>query len=209
MIDFLTGSAIVWLPRVFFVIVFAVAVCAYLNRRRAPDYLEKFSRRLIKITVGFYILYAAFLTWGQYYVWSRGPLGRILLASDRFGKLDGSSGYFLFYAYGRFWLNPIIAIFAAFVFYMFLKSLKKYRERFFEEGETEFGFLCALLAGWPQFTVFLPLVFLGVVGVSTFRLVVLKKRFTTLGYPLIFGLLFTLIWGRWLIDVLSLKALYI
>lgn len=209
MLDFLTSSAIICLPKAFFWAIFALAVYAYWNRGKSPDYLWKFSKRLIKITIGFYILYAAFLTWGQYYVWSGNYLGRIFLASDRFGVLDGSSGYFLFYSYMRFWLNPTIVVLVAFLFYAILKSLKKYRDRFFEKGETELGFLTALLAGWPQFVIFLPLVFLGVVLISAFRLVVFKERFTTLGLPFLVSLAFVLIWGGVWIEVLGLRVLRI
>lgn len=234
MIDFFTGPAVVWLYKAFFWAVFAITIYAYWNRGktrpltpeparlpsearrpgrsdggRAPGYLREFSKRLVKITIGFYVVYAAFLTWGQYYVWSQNSLGKIFLVSDRFGVLDGSSGYFLFYSYLRFWLGPAIAILAGFIFYLFLKSLKRYRERFFEEGETELGFLSALLAGWPQFAVFLPLVFLGVVLISAFRLIVFKERFTTLGWPLLISLLPVLVWGGALIEMLGLKALRI
>ncbi len=221
MLGFLTNSAIAWIPKVFFWAVFVLAAYAYWNRPpaalgvalraggRSPEYLHTFTRRLIKITIGFYVLYAAFLTWGQYYIWSQDALGRIFLVSDRFGTLDGSSGYFLFYSYIRFWLNPAIAILAAFIFYALLKSLKKYRERFFEEGETELGFLCALAAGWPGIVVFVPFVFLGVVLASGFRLIVFKERFTTLGWPFLFALLLTLVWGDVLVKALGLKVLYI
>lgn len=209
MTSFLTGSAVTWIPDVFFWAVFVAAVYAYWNRLRAPDYLRRSSRRLIKITAGFYILYAAFLTWGQYYVWSRDALGRIFLVSDRFGVLDGSSGYFLFYSYGRFWLNVGIAVLVSFVFYVLLKSLKNYKERFFEEGETELGFLCALAAGWPGVVIFVPLVFLGVLAVSAVRLAVLKKRLTTLGWPFLAALFLALALGDILIETLGLKVLYI
>jgi hypothetical protein len=221
MVDFLTGAYLVWIPKIFFWAVFGAAAYAYWNRPpaapeavppaggKAPDYLRKFSRRLIKAGIVFYVLYAAFLTWGQYYVWSQNPLGRILLVSDRFGVLDGSSGYFIFYSYLRFWLNPALAVLAAFLFYVFLKSLKKYRERFFEEGETEVGFLAALAAGWPGIVVFIPLAFLVVVLVSGFRLAVFRERFTTLGWPLLISLLLVLAWGDILIKALGLKVLYI
>lgn len=209
MVNFISGPAIVWLPKIFFWSIFAAAVFIYWNRERAADYLRKFSKQLIKIAAGFYVLYAAFLTWGQYYVWSQNSLGRIFLVSDRFGALDGSSGYFLFYSYGRFWLNPTIAILSAFLFYALLKSLKKYRERFFEEGETELGFLCALAAGWPQIVIFLPLVFSGVVLVSSARLVVFRERFTTLGWPFLVALFITFLFGKALIEALNLKVLYI
>lgn len=194
---------------IFLWAVFTIAVYIYWNRERRENYLYEFSKRLIKITIGFYILYAAFLTWGQYYIWSQDSLGRIFLTSDRFGVMNGRPGYFLFYSYLRFWLAPAITILAGFLFYLFLKSLRKYRERFFEEGEPELGFLCAIVAGWPGFVVFLPLVFMGVVLVSIFRLFVFKEHFTTLGWPFLISTLVVLVCGEVLIDIFGLRVLYI
>ena len=162
---------------------------------RQPSY-----KSLIVVLVGFRIFYAAFLTVIQYYAWSKGTLTKFLLNSPR---------YFLFYAFGRFWLNALIAIAAAFAFYLFLKFLKKYRERFFEESETELGFLAALLVGWPNFVIFVALVFVSVVLLAVFRRLALRKMYTTLGWPFLLAALLTLIWGSWLIQILHLGVLRI
>lgn len=209
MVNFLFSPAIAWLSAVFFWVIFVFAVYAYSRRGRAPGYLQAFSKQLIKVTIGFYVLYAAFLTWGQYYVWSGNPLGRIFLISDRFGGVNDSFDYFLFYSYMRFWLSPALAILAAFLFYTFLRVLEKYRRRFFEDGETELGFLTALVSGWPQFVIFLPLVLAGVAAVALFRLVFLKERFTTMGWSFLVSLLLTLVWGGTLIEALNLGVLRI
>ena len=163
--------------------------------RHQPSY-----KSLVVVLVGFRLLYAAFLTVAQYYAWSQDTLSRLLLNSPR---------YFLFYAYGRFWLNALIAIGVALAFYLFLRFLKKYRERFFKEGETELGFLAALLVGWPNFVIFVTLVFVSVVLLAVFRRLVLRKMYTTLGWPFILAALLTLIWGSKLILILHLGVLRI
>ena len=118
-------------------------------------------------------------------------------------------GYFLFYSFGRFWLGLLISLLAAAAFYIFLRSLKKYQERFFEDGETELGFLAALIAGWPAFIVFLLLVFPGVVLVAIYRRLFTGEMYTTLGWPLVLAALASLLWGKSLIIALGLRVLFI
>jgi hypothetical protein len=96
---------------------------------------------------------------------------------------------------------------SALAFYLFLVFLKKYKERFFEEGEVELGFILALTVGWSNFIVFLPLVFLSVILVSIFRKIVFKETYTTLGAPLLLAALLVLLFGRYFIDILGLAAL--
>ena len=196
---------LIWLPKIFFVIIFILAVLIYGLRKSIG--LTK-SRTLIISSISFHVLYAVLLTISQYYIWSQNKFTQLLLNSS----LDLSmpvSGYFLFYSFGRFWLNALITIGAAFVFYLFLKFLKKHRERFFEEGETELGFLSALIVGWPNFVVFLPLVFVFVVLLSIFRRVFLKEFYTTMGIPFLLAALIVLIFGNQIVDILSLGVLRI
>ena len=83
--------------------------------------------------------------------------------------------------------------------FLFSESAEKYRERFFEEGELDLGFLSALLIGWPNFVVFVPLVFLSVVIIAVFRRVFLKELYTTLGLPMLLATLLVLAFGDFLV----------
>lgn len=188
------SSIISFAPKIVLGLVLALGFFRYLFRRQ-PNY-----KLLVIILAAARILYAAFLTAAQYYAWLHGALTKLLLDSPR---------YFWFYAYGRFWLNAFIAIGVAFAFYLFLKFLKKYQERFFEEGETELGFLAALIVGWPNFVILVPLVFVSVVLISIFRGIFLKEAYTTLGWPFLLATLLTLIWGSWLIPIFRLGVLKI
>lgn len=215
-----------YLPIVFFWTIFLAVVYRYFyNFRQSPINWTLDYKKLITGLLGFRIFYALLLTINQYYIWSQNqftqlllnsPLGQAIPNSGIFNKICQlsivncqKSGYFIFYSYGRFWLNVFIAIGVAFVFYLFLKFLKKYQERFFEEGETELGFLAALIVGWPNFVVFLPLVFVSVVLISLFRRLVLKEVYTTLGWPFILAVLIMLVFGDQLIKILNLGVLKI
>lgn len=189
MLAFLFGPFLTYLPLVFFAVVFLTAAFRLISYKS-----------LVISSLAFHIFYAALLTAGQYYVWSQSEFTKLLLDSP---------GYFLFYSWGRFWINVLLTISAAFVFYLVLRLLKKYQERFFDEGETELGLLMALLVGWPNFAVFVPLVFVFVIPVSIFRRLFLKESYTNLAVPFFIAALVLLLWGDLLIKILNLDVLKI
>lgn len=176
-------------------------------------------RNLIIGGIGARIINAGLLMYIQYSVWSEGGLGNYFLTAPlpkdlpivgikSYGVLFTSKfGYFLFYSWGRFWLSVIISVFVAYVFYVFLKMLSKKTERFFDEGEQELGFVCALVVGWPLFVVFLPLVFFSVVMVSIVRLIIFKEPYTTLGIPFILAMIILFLFGGYAMDLLRLAVL--
>ncbi len=194
----ITLIILTWLPIVFFGVVFVLALLKYIFRSQPFSVISY--KSLVVSSISFRVFYAILLTVSQYYIWSKQEFTKFLVDSP---------GYFIFYSYGRFWLNVFIAVGVAFAFYLFLKFLKKYQERFFEEGETELGFLTALIVGWPNFVIFIPLVFISVVLISLFRRLVLKEVYTTLGWPFLIAVLITLILGDRLIQILNLGVLRI
>lgn len=179
----------------YFVILFIAANKRFSWLRYFSSLSYKF---LIWSVIGFKFFYASIETFGQYYIWSDNKFTKLLL---------DQIGYFIFYSWGRFWLEIVVSLVAALAFYLFLVFLKKYKERFFEEGEVELGFILALTVGWSNFIVFLPLVFLSVILVSIFRKIVFKETYTTLGAPLLLAALLVLLFGRYFIDILGLAAL--
>lgn len=205
------------IPVIFFAVVLACAASKYFFQK--PRVISH--KLLVISSVAFRVLYAFALTVGQYYVWANDLLGKSFLNFSLPAALPISAtqhlpwlfanrfGYFLFYSYGRFWLNVVVAVAVSYVFYLFLQALRKYRERFFKEGEMELGFLCALAVGWPYFVIFVPLVFVLVVIVSIFRRFLFKEFYTTLGPPFILAVFTTLIFGERIINILNLNVLKI
>ncbi|MDI6820731.1 MAG: hypothetical protein QMD65_00945 [Patescibacteria group bacterium] len=223
--DFLFGSFLTWLPRIFWWLVFVFAAILYIFRNKQklffklPTFLNY--RFLIKSSIIFRIFYAILLTAGQYYIWSADAFGKLFLNSPLNSAVPLSLvqklpwlfnhplGYFIFYSWGRFWLNVFVSIGVALLFFWFLKFLKKHKERFFEEGEIELGFLCMLILNWPVNLIYVLFVFVFVVISSIFRSIVLKRNLTTLGLPFIFSSLILLIWGNALLMFLNLGILKI
>lgn len=156
-------------------------------------------------TVGVRLIYPLLLAVGQYYVFVSNAFTKTLLNSPLdenvplpfylypFSQiLKGHLGYFLYYAWGRFFLAAVLAFICALVFYGFLKVLEKYNPRFFKEGEVKVGFIVSLLIGWPWFVVLIPATFVVTIFVSVFKKIFFKEPYTTLGMPmLIAGVILT------------------
>lgn len=212
-----------WLPTICLGALFLLSAYYYADRSDLKDsaVLVKNFKRMIRAALVFYILYPLLLTAGQYYVWLQNPLTKILANSPVSAAtplpqilknspiFQGHLGYLLFYAYGRFWINSLLAAGMAFLFSLFLKSLRRHRDRFFEEGEVELGFLSALVVGWPNFAIFVPAIFFLVVIISIVRMAVWKEHYTTLGYPFLAAALFTLLFGAKMIALFHLTVLII
>jgi len=208
-----------WLPNVTLGVIYIAALLIYV--KGVLRFLN--FKVLIVVTVAFKVFNAVLLSAVQYYVWSNQEFTKLLINSPLSSEvplsdalrgvlgpiLDSKLGYFLFYSWGRFWISALLTIGVAFAFYVFLKALKKYNDRFFYEGETELGLLMALIVGWPNFVVFVPLAFLSVVLVSIFRGIYLKEAYTTLGAPMLLAALVTMIFGSYLIGTLGLTVLRI
>ena len=183
----------VWLPRIFFGLVFISAALVYVRMRRGKMSKKITLRGLVIAAVVFKFVYALYLSVAQYFIWRSGPLTRLLLADSLNGlpasvtggvaAFDGKFGYFFFYAWSHFWLDAVWSVIIAILFWGILKLLQRYRERFFHPGETAIGFLAAFIVGWPNLILFVPLVFLSVVLVSIYRMIFLKEPYTTLGWP--------------------------
>jgi hypothetical protein len=219
------GIQAIWLamtPKVFFgaVLVFAIAVYALRASERWEGFRQVVTlKRLLIATIVFRIAYAALLTTLQYFSWAAGGLGALFLKESLDASLPipfvhslpwifGSRfGYFIFYSILHFWINVVLSIFIAWLFYRFLILLKRHKERFFDVEETELGFLLALVVGWPTVTVFVPLIFLFVVIASLTRLIVFKEAYTTLGWPFILAATATLLFGDFLLIATGLSVL--
>ncbi len=203
---------ILWLPFVFSLIVFSLAVLAYYSQRSL--------RRLIAATLLFYISLAALKTWLQFQVWSQTELGKVLLNSPLdqntpgiFGQLGfltaAPGGYFFFYALSRFWFSVLATVLVALLFYSLLKLLEKNWPHLFEASEPELGLLTALLVGWPLFALFLPLTLGLTVVFSLTASLFWKKNRVTIGQPMLLAAALSLLLGDFLSQFIPLGLLKI
>lgn len=172
---------------------------------------------LISVVLAFKVLASLLATLAQYHVWSSSEFTKLLLNKNVIdlsvlesfsGKLfwifNNKFGYFLFYSWGRFWMELVVSLLIATAFYLFLLLLRKYKDRLFEKGETEIGFLLALTVGWPNFIIFLLMSFLSAVVISIVRLSLFKKTYTTLGILFLASAFVTILFGGYFIGLLGL-----
>jgi len=220
MIDFFLNDLLKYFLEVFVWLAFAATAGFYFWREKFANY-KKINGVVAFVIFSARAAQAMFLTFGQYYIWSRNNLGKVFLNSPLADAVpiaeifknsfvfQNKFGYFIFYSYGRFWLNIIVVFVCSTVFYFFLKFLQKYKERFFENGETELGFTASLFVGWPNFVIFLPLVFISIIFISIYRNIFLGKLYTTLGWSFILATFLTLWFGSNIINFLNLNILKI
>ena len=142
-------------------------------------------KKLARGAIALKIAYALSETVAQYMVWSGTDFTKIFLTSPSSDIFNFKGGFFLFYVLNRFWGGMVLGILIAWLFYKSLLYLKKYNERFLAKGEAELGFLAALLMGWPDFTLFLPMFLVLMIFISLARQVISKEKYTTLGLPML------------------------
>jgi hypothetical protein len=208
-------------PPVFFGGAFLYVAYLFFRAKESGEAFRKKIKRTLFATASFRLLNVAGLTLAQYYVWAKDPATRIFLEQGisatspiaeslkGFPFFFGKLGYFLFYSYGRFWLNVFIVFLCAFIFYLFLKALQKWKARFFEIGEIELGALAVLLVGWPGFVIFIAAAFISVILVSLFRLVAFREPYTTLGAPFLLAVALVFLFGGYALYVTGLAVLKI
>ena len=134
-------------------------------RTMRPAFVKNVSYKwLILGAVDIHLLYGAFLTWGQFMVWSApsNDLGNMFLASPLPSEtpfpfvlewmrpfFGGTHGYFIFYSFQHFFLSTIALLIVVGLFYFFLIARAHYRSFNFREGDIMLIVLAMLISGWP------------------------------------------------------------
>ena len=197
---FLEGISIV-----FFILVLVLSFILYFFKKRPIaqcKLLKKINyKSLIIAVISFRLFFVIFKTIGQYYVWAQNEFTQFLLPPHQ------SINYFIFYSWGHFWMNVFLVVGVAAAFYLLLRGLRRYQKRFFEEGETELGFLTALVVGWPAVVIFVPMIFTLAIFSVAFRHFVFKENLTPLGGVFLITAAIIMLWGSQLIKILNLGAL--
>lgn len=174
---------------------------------------------LIGAAVVFRFFISFLETFLQYTVWEKSPLkllnqplsanvpNELIPGFVRKILFNGPHGYFLHYAWAHFFLNVFLSVFSAIVFYFLLVFLRKYRERFFGNGEIALGTLMGLLVGWPNIVLFVPAAFILTVLCSIARRMLWGENYTTLGWSFLASGFVILVFGKFLSDLFHLSML--
>jgi hypothetical protein len=193
------------------VAVFLLAVFAFWKKKKFIF--------LIWVMIAFHLGLALAKSILQYWVWNQGGITQSLLNLplkklnlNWFGDLPFftgySHGYFLYYIWNNFWRDALLTIIAALLIYGIFLLLRRYKEKLFREGECEFGFLLALLIGWPGVIFFLPLIFAVAVIFSFGNWLFKRETITLLFWPLVMSAAIMLIFSAqlslWRFSLLGL-----
>ncbi|MEI6580674.1 MAG: hypothetical protein WCO07_00710 [bacterium] len=170
--------------------------------------------KLIIVSFVINLLYGAFVTWGQYYVWATvGDFTRVFVNSPLPKQVpmpqllewtrpffENNFGYFLYYVLGRVWLYVFISFLVSVILYFLFKIWKSYRGNFTEYGP-ELILILMLIVGWPGVIIFIPLGFLFSIILS-FVYYLKGKKVTEIEPAFIVAALFTLIFGKIILNFL-------
>lgn len=128
-----------------------------------PHWINNISYfNLFLVSVGIHIFFGVLVTWGQYYVWANGSeLTKLLLTlpvspETPFPRLflfirpffENSLGYFLYYVFGRVWLNIFLSFLISGALYLVFRVWNYYRVGFLKEGPLLLLILM-LISGFP------------------------------------------------------------
>lgn len=205
-ISYWANFILIWLPEAFTAAVFLAVAGRYVLKKKyiLRFYLFRLKlRTLVLAVVGFNVIFSLTLSVIQYYIWRQDQLARFLLPPNQ------PVGYFLNYVFTRVWLNLIIATTVSVIFYGILRLLEKYRSSLFDKEDTLLLFLMALVAGWPNVIIFIPLAFGYAVIFSLIEKVNRKSNRINISLPCILSALTVLVLGNWLVEIFNLTVLKI
>jgi len=190
---FVLGPFLQWLPSFVYLVIWGFAAYWYFEKTEG----SKLSR-LLWFTAGFDLLYAAALTYGNYYLWQQSPFDRILLhqplnsETPLFGILKIfsfaqhlSGGYFIFYTFTRYWLPLVSLAVLGLAFFLLLSAVRKFRPEILDQNDLLLALIMSIIAGWPTFIIFLPLAFAIMLLYAIFNQLVLKRQRSDLGSALL------------------------
>ncbi len=172
----------------FFLVLWGCVAVLVALRYFRPTLVKNISYRwIVALAIFIHLFYGAFVTWGQYYVWAGGndftrsllhaPLSKeaplpAFLEWSR-SSFEQPLGYFVYYVFGRIWLNIIFVFITSVFFYIIFKLWSNYRGGFLPHGP-ELIFALLLATGFPGCLILVPLAF--TLSFIWFGITFLKKR---------------------------------
>jgi hypothetical protein len=133
------------------------------------DKKNKFIKYGILLTAAILFSTSSYSTIATYNLWKEDPFSKFLLPS-----YDAS--YFYGYAFSHFWKSFIIILIISFFWAAFLSFLKKYyRDRLLDKSEIYLGFFTALAVGFPNFIIYIFILFAIFLFHQLIQNIILKK----------------------------------
>lgn len=199
------GQIITWLPIIISYLIFGLTLCNYFFGQQLD--LGRLKVRLFSLKsliiawLAFMVLYSLCLSGLQYLTWRHNLLGQYFLPPYQ------PLRYFINYAWYHFWLSNFIVFSVTVLLIGVLKLFGKYRRNLLKPTEAGLFFLGAMLVGWPNFVLFVPLVFIISVFLSLYFQILKNRKESSLELPILIAILVIFIVGNSLIKMLGLSVL--
>lgn len=173
----------------------AVAVLLAVSTARPRGFFPP--RRLVLVyalLIAFFALEKIYLTYTQFSLWQDNNLSRYFLPPYR------SIGYFIQYAFFRFWAHFLAAlVFSLALLWITSYFNRRHRQRYFWPEEPYFIALAVLVVGYPGLLVYFSLILLAPFLISSLQFLISKKAERISYYYLWLSLaLAALVLNRWL-----------
>jgi hypothetical protein len=175
---------------------------------------------LCGIAIAIHFLYAALLTWSQYFVWSHTEVTKVLTTIPLpevvpmffflewlHPLFEASRGYFMFYAFNHFFLSTFLLMFVVGGIALLLFLLKKVLPTSFRKNDTLLVLFCCIAAGWPNIFVVIPLAFFFLVGEVVVRNFYMNEKHAYLPGAFLTALVVVFFFGTTLLQYLNLYTL--
>ncbi len=207
-------------PHIFFKILLIMVAGVSILKYCRKDFLDRISWSvLFSITVGLQLFYATLLAIVQYFVWKGNAFTNILLISPLPAEvplgwlesfrplLDGSHGYYVFYAYTHFFLGFLVTLLVTSLCILFLSVWKKYQPTHFKKGDVFAVGTALILVEWPTVIILIPTALVVMLLVTIYT--TFSKR-SSIDLPIIFLLtsLTMLLIGEELLHIANLYTLF-
>lgn len=194
-------SLLLYLAKIYLPLsMLAIILFCHIASNDKKDKLIKYG---ILSTTAILLLISSYSTIATYNLWKADPFSKFLLPPH-------NMTYFYSYAFSRFWQSFIAAIIAGFFWAVFLSLAKKYSQgRLLDKNEIYLGFFTALSVGFPNFIIYIFLLFALFLFHQLIKNIMLKKsQPITISLSMILSAIIVILFGnsvliKFGLDVLS------
>ncbi len=167
------------------------------------DKKNKFIRYGIFLTIAILLSISSYSTIATYNLWKTDSFSKFLLPPY-------DAAYFYGYAFSRFWQSFIVIIIVSFFWAIFLFLAKKYSgDRLLSKNEVYLGFFTSLSVGFPNFIIYIFILFaLFLIHQIVNNFVLKNSQPIAISLSMILSAIIVILWGNYILlkfglDVLS------
>jgi len=166
------------------------------------DKKDKLIKYGILLITGILLSISSYSTIATYNLWQTDPFSKFLLPPY-------DAAYFYGYAFSRFWQSFIVIIIISFFWAVFLSFIKKYSKgRLLSKNEIYLGFFTAIAVGFPNFIIYIFLLFaFFLFHQLTQNMIFKKSQPIAISPSMIISAIVVILWGNDILIKFGLSVL--